>query len=85
MTDSVAVVPKPRELTADQRAALNAARKAQRQFERAQVGYERASDERAAAFRAALEAGMTYGELASEFGVPRGSIQAAAAGRERKR
>src|SRR5262249_11075551 len=58
----------PQELNAEQAVALDAARAAQRQFERAQREYETASDDRAAAFTAALEAGITYGELGAAFG-----------------
>jgi hypothetical protein len=68
---------KPPEFTAAQRKALDAARKAQRRFERAQDAYDRALDERVIAFQAALESGITYGELADAFGWQRSSVQAA--------
>ena len=58
----------PGQLTPAQAAALAVARRAQDRFERAQEAADRASDERAAAFRAALDAGMTYGQLADAFG-----------------
>jgi DNA-directed RNA polymerase specialized sigma24 family protein len=76
----------PHEPTADQRTALAVARQAQRKFERAEAAYRRASDERAQAFTAALEAGWTYRELADAFGWPhRSNVQAAAEGRTRRR
>jgi hypothetical protein len=68
---------KPSEFTTEQRRAFDAARTAQRRFERAQDAYDRALDERVVAFRAALESGITYGELADAFGWQRSSVQAA--------
>jgi hypothetical protein len=41
-----------------------------------------ASDERAAAFRAALDAGMTYGQLADAFGWTQSRVQSVTVGRE---
>src|SRR5689334_14973429 len=54
--DNGEVPRKPDELNAEQIAALDTARKAQRRFERAQLGYEAALQERTAAFRAARDA-----------------------------
>ena len=76
---------KPRDFSDAQLAALAAAGEAQRVFERARLDYERASDERAAALRAALDAGLSYGGLADAFGWSRSTAQAAAAGRSRPR
>jgi DNA-directed RNA polymerase specialized sigma24 family protein len=72
-------------LDTEQTAALDVARKAQRRFERAQRAVDTATDERAAAVRAALKAGISYGELASAFGWPRSSVQSAERGRESNR
>jgi hypothetical protein len=83
--DNAAVPRMPRAPNAEQAAALERARKAQRQFEQAQLGLDRASHGRAVAFRAALDAGLTYGQLADAFGWARSSVQAAVGGRERKR
>jgi len=83
--DNAAVPRQPREPNADQATALDAARTAQQRFERAQLAYEAASDERAAAFRAALDAGLTYGELATAFGWSRSRIQSVTLGRESER
>jgi hypothetical protein len=75
----------PGQLSPAQAAALAVARRAQDRFERAQQAADRASDERADAFRAALDAGMTYGQLADAFGWTRSRTEAAALGRESER
>ena len=72
----------PGQLTPAQAATLAVARRAQGRFERAQQAADRASDERAAAFRAALDAGMTYGQLADAIGWTQARVQSATLGRE---
>jgi hypothetical protein len=61
------------------------ARRAQDRFERAQQAAERASDDRAAAFRAALDAGMTHGQLADAFGWTQSRVQSVMLGHEGER
>jgi DNA-directed RNA polymerase specialized sigma24 family protein len=73
-----------RELSADQRAAIGAAKRAQRKFERAHATYERTLHDRTLAIRGALDAGVSYGELAAALGLHRGTVQAAML-RERRR
>src|SRR5690242_12730953 len=77
--DNGEVPRKPDELNAEQIAALDTARKAQRRFERAQLGYEAALQERTAAFRAARDADLSWGELADAFGWTRSTAQAVVA------
>ena len=71
----------PGQLTPAQAATLAVARRAQGRFERAQQAADRASDERAAAFRAALDAGMMYGQLADAFGWTRSRAESVTLGR----
>jgi hypothetical protein len=67
-----------RDLSADQRATLGAATSAQRKFGRAHATYERALHDRTVAIRAALDAGVSYGQLAQALGLPRATVQKAA-------
>jgi hypothetical protein len=76
------VPPEPGQLSPAQAAALAVARRAQDRFERAQQAADRASDERAAAFRAALDTGMTSGQLADAFGWTLSRVESVTLGRE---
>jgi hypothetical protein len=75
----------PGQLSPAQAAALAVARRAQDRFERAQQTADRASDERASAFRAALDAGMTYDQLADAFGWTWSRAQSVTLGRDSER
>lgn len=76
---------RPDEFTVEQKAALEAARDAQRAFEQAQRAHGVATAARAAAFSAALASGISYTELADAFGWSRSSVQRAELGRGRER
>ena len=75
----------PGQLSPAQAAALAVARRAHDRFERAQQAADRASDERADAFRAAVDAGMTYGKLADAFGWTQSRAQSVTLGRDSQR
>jgi hypothetical protein len=82
------MTPRPRrELDDSQRAALEAARNAQRKFIKADRARQLASDERLAKFRAARELAVSLDTLARELGLGKSHVQAILEGRgvERKR